>query len=146
MEIQTLSNLHASVLMSTSSWRFPSTPLCISQVEQLVEELANKYSINQEKYPNILISLTEAVNNAIIHGNGCDECKCVEIALEENKTCITISVKDEGPGFDPDKVNDPTLPENLSKDGGRGIFLIKQLCDRVQYEHNGSEVKMWFDL
>lgn len=147
MEIQTLiSNQKVAVLMSNSTWRFPSTPLCIGEIEQLVEQLAAKYCIAQDKYPNILISLTEAVNNAIIHGNGCDECKCVQIDIEEQPQCITVIVKDEGQGFDPEKVNDPTLPENVAKDGGRGIFLIKQLCDRVHYERNGSEVKMSFDL
>ncbi|MEP7267636.1 MAG: ATP-binding protein [Saprospiraceae bacterium] len=132
--------------MSSSTWRFPSTPHSIGEIENLVEQLASKYCISQDKFPNILISLTEAVNNAIIHGNNCDECKCVHIEIEQRPNQITLIVRDEGFGFDPDKVDDPTLPENIAKAGGRGIFLIRQLCDKVNYESNGTEVKMSFDI
>ena len=127
----------------TNYWRFPSTPGCISELEQLVDHLASKYHISQDKYPNILISLTEAVNNAIIHGNHCDECKCVHVQIEEQLHGLTLTVRDEGCGFDPNDVDDPTLPENIAKTGGRGIFLIKQLCDGVRYEANGTEVSVW---
>ena len=144
-EIQTISNLNSQSLMN-SYWRFPSSPECISEIEKLVDDLSGHYHFTQDKYPNILISLTEAVNNAIIHGNHCDECKCVHVHLEENPHGLTLVVRDEGCGFDPETVKDPTLPENIANSGGRGIFLIKQLCDRVYYEANGTEVKMSFDF
>ncbi|MEO5583117.1 MAG: ATP-binding protein [Saprospiraceae bacterium] len=127
-------------------WRFPSSPRCIYDIELLVEHLASTYHISQDLYPNILISLTEAVNNAIIHGNQCDECKGVHVEIEPRTQGLTLIVRDEGGGFNPDHVNDPTLPENISKSGGRGIFLIKQLCDRVLYDDNGCTVRMSFDF
>jgi len=145
MEIQTTSDLNTSVLMN-KYWRFPSSPGCISEIERLVEQLAEKYHISEDKYPNILISLTEAVNNAVIHGNHCDECKCVHVEVEEYQRGLTVIVRDEGCGFNPDNVQDPTLPENIAKAGGRGIFLIHQLCDRVRYDANGTAVKMSFDF
>lgn len=147
MEMQTLiSNQPQTILMSSNTWQFPSTPTCIGEIERLVEQIATRHGISEDKYPNILISLTEAVNNAIIHGNRCDECKCVHIEVHENPHSLTLVVRDEGTGFDPEQVDDPTLPENISKSGGRGVFLIKQLCDHVCYECNGTEVKMSFDL
>ncbi len=144
MAIQTISKVYSPIGMN--SWQFPSSPGSIAEIEQLVAYLASKFKISEDKYPNILISLTEAVNNAIIHGNHCDECKCVHVHLEENPHGLTLVVRDEGCGFDPEAVKDPTLPENIANSGGRGIFLIKQLCDRVYYEANGTEVKMSFDF
>jgi serine/threonine-protein kinase RsbW len=146
MAIQIINKPLTAHNMSSSIWRFPSTPTCIGEVERLVESLASKYHISEDKYPNILISLTEAVNNAIIHGNHSDECKCVHIEIHEQPQSLTVVVRDEGEGFNPDHVVDPTLPENIAKTGGRGIFLIKQLCDQVRYGSNGREVKMSFDL
>lgn len=145
MEIQSISEPGTRTLMSTY-WRFPSTPGCITDIEKLVEYLAEKYQISAEKYPNILISLTEAVNNAVIHGNHCDECKCVHVEVEVQPQSLTLTVRDEGCGFDPANVDDPTLPENIAKAGGRGIFLIHQLCDRVRFDANGTSVRMSFDF
>jgi serine/threonine-protein kinase RsbW len=112
----------------TNYWRFPSTPGCISELEQLVDHLASKYHISQDKYPNILISLTEAVNNAIIHGNHCDECKCVHVQIEEQLHGLP-SPSETKAGFDP---NDGCHSLKYRQTGGRGIFLIKQLCDGVR--------------
>lgn len=145
MAIQIINDIKSPGLMNTY-WRFPSSPGCISDVERLVDHLAATYHISQDKYPNILISLTEAVNNAIIHGNQCDDCKCVHVEVQPQHQGLTLIVRDEGCGFNPDKVDDPTLPENIAKTGGRGIFLIKQLCDRVFYDDNGCTVRMCFDF
>ncbi|MBP6625564.1 MAG: ATP-binding protein, partial [Chitinophagaceae bacterium] len=68
------------------------------------------------------------------------------VQIEEQLHGLTLTVRDEGCGFDPNDVDDPTLPENIAKTGGRGIFLIKQLCDGVKYEANGTEVRMSFDF
>ncbi len=145
MEIQIISKLESPNL-TPSYWRFPSSPSSIAEIEQLVNYLSTNFNISEDKYPNILISLTEAVNNAIIHGNHCDACKCVHVHLEENPQGLTLIVRDEGCGFDPESVKDPTLPENVANTGGRGIFLIKQLCDRVFYVDNGCTVKLCFDF
>ena len=97
-----------------------------------------------ERYPDILISLTEAVNNAIIHGNKADESKKVKIDMQEEKSGIAVSVTDEGQGFDPEEVPDPTSPENLECCGGRGVFIMSSLADKLSYINNGTTVKMYF--
>lgn len=124
--------------------RLPSHPQSISKVEPFVKKIAARYSISKDKYPNILISLTEAVNNAITHGNKNDQQKFVNIKLKESKSGLFIRVKDEGCGFNPEGLPDPTAPENLECCGGRGVFLIKELTDKVKYLDNGCTVEMHF--
>ena len=126
--------------------RLPSCPKSIVEVEAFVKELSEKFNISQDKYPNILISLTEAVNNAILHGNRKDEKKYVKIASAQTLVGIKLSVSDEGTGFDPAAVPDPTATENIDCCGGRGVFLIRQLSDQVSYFNNGSTVEMHFRL
>ena len=126
--------------------RLPSNPRNVCQVESFVQRIMEKYRISPDVYGNILISLTEAVNNAIIHGNRKDESKTVQIHLSQNNGHIAIRVSDEGRGFDYKSIPDPTAPENISKCGGRGVFLMQQLCDRVHFHDNGRTVEMQFRL
>lgn len=84
--------------------------------------------------------MVEAVNNAIIHGNKLDETKNVFVEYEINNGELLFSVKDEGNGFNYHNIPDPTLPENLEKPHGRGIFLISHLVDEVRFEDNGSKI------
>jgi serine/threonine-protein kinase RsbW len=127
--------------------RLSSDPRSVSRVETFVERIAQKYKIAPDIYGNILISLTEAVNNAIIHGNGNDMSKTVEVKLtEEDLDSIAFQVRDEGRGFDYNNLPDPTSPENLTRIGGRGVFLMHQLSDRVDFQDNGSTVEMRFSL
>ncbi len=113
----------------------------ICELEKFVQVLSKLYDIRPERYPDILISLTEAVNNAIIHGNGENMTKnvLVEHSYREN-TGLTLEISDEGSGFDYKSIPDPTRVENLEKEGGRGVFLMKQLCDRMQFANNGRTV------
>ena len=124
--------------------KLPSHPRNVSQVESFVQKIVEKYRISPDVYGNILISLTEAVNNAIIHGNRKDESKTVEIQLSQNNGHIAILVSDEGRGFDYQSIPDPTAPENLTKCGGRGVFLMQQLSDRIHFHDNGRTVEMQF--
>lgn len=126
--------------------RLPSNPRNVCQVESFVQRIMEKYRISPDVYGNILISLTEAVNNAIIHGNRKDESKTVQIQLSQDKGHLAILVSDEGRGFDYQSIPDPTAPENLSKIGGRGVFLMQQLCDRIHFHDNGRTVEMQFRL
>lgn len=123
-----------------------SDPKQIYEVEFFVKNFAKDLKIDDNIYPNILISVTEAVNNAIIHGNQKDADKDVVIKLKKDEKTLTIYVSDQGEGFDPDNVPDPTLEENLEKLGGRGVFLIQQLSDLVNYSNNGRTVEMQFYL
>lgn len=125
--------------------RLPSTPNSIKDIEIFVQDLATRYPLGPEIYPNVLISLTEAVNNAICHGNKYDEKKFVNIAIKEKSRGFAIRVSDEGPGFNPVEVPDPTTKENITKLGGRGVFLIRQLSDNVQFLNKGRTIEMHFN-
>lgn len=116
----------------------------LSQIEQLIDSICEKHYISEDNYGNILIALTEAVNNAIVHGNKQDPSKKVNLVLETTNTDVFFLVKDEGDGFDFNRVPDPTLPENLDKLNGRGVFLMKSLADEVSFEENGSLVRLKF--
>jgi serine/threonine-protein kinase RsbW len=123
-----------------------SDPRKISEVEFFVKKFAKDLDIAEDVFPNILISVTEAVNNAIIHGNQRNSNKDVKIELSTNSAILTIKVSDQGSGFDPGNVPDPTLEENLDKLGGRGVFLIQQLSDNVLFKNNGRTVEMKFNI
>lgn len=126
--------------------RLPSEPQSIARVEQFVTIIAQRYRLNEDKHGDILISLTEAVNNAIIHGNCEDKSKKVKVSIHENKNKLAIQVSDEGCGFDYKKVPDPTKEENLCKCGGRGVFLMQHLSDNICFRNGGRTVEMQFNL
>jgi len=123
-----------------------SDPKNVARVESFVEHLVDKYGISPDVYGNILISLTEAVTNAIIHGNDNDQTKTVQVRLKKQKDRLAFLVSDEGGGFDFDNLPDPTAPENLLKIGGRGVFLMRQLSDDVVFYDNGSTVEICFRI
>jgi serine/threonine-protein kinase RsbW len=91
-----------------------------------------------------MISVIESVNNAIVHGNKSDSTKNVSLSLSFQENAIQFYVEDEGNGFDYNNLPDPTSPENLDNPGGRGIFLIKNLCDEVDFANSGRTVTLTF--
>lgn len=133
---------------AVKSIKFSSNPQNIAIVEKFIDDLRSELNIGDDVYGNILISMTEAANNAIIHGNGSDESKEVEIQyeLDSRGKNLTFIIKDEGPGFDYNNLPDPTEPENLEKTSGRGVFLIMQLADVVVFSNNGATVEMQFRI
>lgn len=126
--------------------KLTSKPGNVSAVEPFVEKLVNRYNLSPDKQCNILISLTEAVTNAIVHGNCKEENKTVQVKSRKERDCISVRVTDEGNGFDFDSIPDPTAPENLCKCGGRGVFLMRQLSDNISFYNNGSTVEMRFKI
>ncbi len=118
----------------------------LSKAEEILAQIAEKTELSEEIYGNILLSLSEAINNAIIHGNKMAEEKYVTVTYEIDKNCIEITVSDQGEGFDPSNIPDPTLPENLEKETGRGLFIIKTLSDKLEFLNNGTTLKMRFNL
>jgi serine/threonine-protein kinase RsbW len=118
----------------------------VSQVEPFVEKMVNRYNLSPDKQCNLLISLTEAVTNAIVHGNCEEESKTVQVRLKKERDCIAVRVSDEGAGFDYNHLPDPTSPENLCKCGGRGVFLMRQLSDQLRFHNNGSTVELRFKI
>ena len=113
-------------------------------VETLIDSVTNEIGIRQENYGKILISTLEAVNNAILHGNESDPAKSVEIEVTFIKKELKIKVTDEGHGFKPDMLPDPTFPENLESLNGRGVFLMSQLADEIKFSKKGNSVLMKF--
>ena len=116
----------------------------LTDVELLIDTVCEDLSLNEDHYGNILIAVTEAVNNAIIHGNNYNSEKRVKIHAEMKDEKVVFIVEDEGVGFDYTNLPDPTAPENLEKPDGRGIFLMKNLSDEVIVDHNGSKVSITF--
>jgi serine/threonine-protein kinase RsbW len=113
-------------------------------IESFIDNAKDKFHLEDDIYGNIMIAVTEAVNNAIKHGNSGNNKKNVFLSLTLEESIIKFVVKDEGPGFDYENLPDPTSPENLEKPGGRGIFLMKHLSDEVAFKNKGAIVEMSF--
>jgi len=116
----------------------------ISVVEKLVDEVCEEFKIREDFYGNILISLTEAVNNAIVHGNKLDPDKKVKVKFCADNEIMRFTIEDEGPGFDYDNLPDPTAPENIEKPNGRGVFLMRNLADNCNFLDDGRVVQIEF--
>jgi len=116
----------------------------ISEVEKLIDIVCEDLKLDEDNYGNILIAVTEAVNNAIIHGNQNNPIKLVEITVDKITNEVIFSITDQGGGFDFTNLPDPTAPENLEKPDGRGIFLMKNLSDKVEFFDEGKKVCITF--
>jgi serine/threonine-protein kinase RsbW len=127
--------------------QLPSKLESITTVENFIDNLSEKYSFSEETYANVLTCLSEAVINAIVHGNKQDETKKVYLNLEivENKRLI-FTIADEGQGFDYNNLPDPTSPENLENYSGRGVFIIKKLADQCIFNTIGNELELHFKI
>lgn len=113
-------------------------------VESVIDSVTNEIGINKENYGKILISTLEAVNNAIVHGNKSDPLKNVDILFSFHETELKVRITDEGTGFKPETVPDPTVPENIEALSGRGIFLMSRLSDGIEFNEKGNCVTMTF--
>jgi serine/threonine-protein kinase RsbW len=118
----------------------------LSEIENFIDDVCEHYQFGEDHYGNILIALTEAVNNAIRHGNQLDPNKKVNLNMKTTPKDVEFTITDEGPGFDYKSVPDPTLPENLEKLSGRGIFLMRSLADNVDFEKNGTVIRLRFSV
>jgi serine/threonine-protein kinase RsbW len=124
----------------------PSQIDSITEIEALIDDVCDRYCIGEDYYGNILIALTEAINNAITHGNKLNPNKKVNLDMETHHNELNFIIKDEGDGFDYNNIPDPTLPENITKLSGRGVFLMKSLADEVAFEENGTKVMLKFTV
>jgi serine/threonine-protein kinase RsbW len=134
---------------------FTSTFEMLDFVQVVTDHVGQTVGLDEDAQHYVDVAVRECVINAIKHGNGNDTGKRVFVefstanAAEDNaenaKAVLTIRVRDQGPGFDPDTVADPLAPENLLKASGRGIFLIRSFMDEVQLRsapEGGMEVRM----
>jgi anti-sigma regulatory factor (Ser/Thr protein kinase) len=113
-------------------------------VENVIDDIMKSIGISQDNYGKILVSTLEAVNNAITHGNKLNPAKRVGIIIALKNKELNIQVSDEGVGFRPDQVPDPTIPENIEALNGRGVFIMSKLADEISYSDTGSTVTMIF--
>jgi serine/threonine-protein kinase RsbW len=113
-------------------------------VENAVDTITRDAGINKENYGKILVSVMEAVTNAIVHGNELDKKKFVDIEIILEKSSLKVTVVDQGKGFRPAEVPDPTETENLEKVNGRGVFLMSRLADEIEFNKKGNSVTMTF--
>jgi len=132
--------------MNTINIDIPSLPENIRIVESFIDNVKDKYSLSDDVYGNVMIAVTESVSNAISHGNNGEKTKNVSLTMVLEDSSIKFTVTDQGAGFDFNNLPDPTSPENLDKPGGRGIFLMKNLCDEVSFCEEGNSVELTFYL
>lgn len=116
----------------------------IPEIERFLVKVNRRLHLDEVQFNKLFIATTEAVNNGILHGNKGDPEKKVTVICEVGARAVTVRVRDEGLGFDRKKVRNPLLKENLLRENGRGIFLMRTLMDTVQYAltREGAEVVM----
>lgn len=134
------------VLAENQKLLIPSKSENIVLVEKLVDDVCDLFDIKEDIYGHILVALTEAVNNALQHGNKTNPNKNIEVTFKVKNNVLCFTVKDQGPGFDFTNLADPTDPKNIEKPTGRGIFLMKHLSDNVSFEDKGTKVVLEFNL
>lgn len=125
-----------------------STPKNIVRVEKFLETVQEHVALDEIQIHKVMVALTEAVNNAIVHGNKADSRKKVFVSCEVLPGWLLFVINDQGKGFRPEKVANPLKEENLLRESGRGIFLMRTLMDRVEFEalKSGYQVRLWLDL
>lgn len=116
----------------------------IQEVEELINGIFEDYELSVDYYGNMLVALSEAVNNAIKHGNKLDESKNVDITFKHRGDDYQFTISDQGEGFDYTNIPDPTSPENIEKLEGRGIYLMKHLADEVNFLDHGKTIELIF--
>jgi len=124
----------------------PSQLEALSRVEQFSSDIANKLKLNDDQKDNLAIAVTEVVGNAIVHGNNHDPQKNVSICFKIKPKWVEVSVTDQGPGFKPSQLDNPLDPENVMKESGRGIFILKSIMDDVQFSFSPRGTTVTFKM
>lgn len=120
----------------TYTLKIPSSQEYLAQADKFLEDCLKEKGLSNDTIADLAISSTELINNAIVHGNKLDPDKQVTIILEFQNSSLTISIADQGSGFNPDEIPNPIADENLLKEAGRGIFIVRSLVDDLQIENN----------
>ena len=126
------------------SYTLDSTLDSVNVAEQRAEEFAAKLGFSEDSCQRIAMSVREAAVNAVLHGNAYDPKKKVSVSYETHGDTLVIRIADQGGGLDPTAVPDPLAPENLLKQSGRGIFLIRSFMDEVRFRDlaPGTEITL----
>lgn len=118
----------------------------LEKVERYVRDIAKISSCREETGHNILLVLTEAVTNAVVHGNRQQQDKVVAITAEISSDCIVLTIRDQGDGFDPKKIPNPLDEKNILKSSGRGVWLMHEFSSKVRFLNGGRTVVLTFEL
>jgi len=126
----------------------PSDKSLLPALDEFIVGVAKEAGLSHEKFNNLSLSFSEAVSNSIIHGNKNDPDKRIRITVKVDNSKMIIIIKDQGKGFNPDSIQDPTKPENLLKESGRGIHIIKSFVDELKYNftNEGTETILVLNL
>jgi serine/threonine-protein kinase RsbW len=116
----------------------------LERFDAFITQLSSDAELSEDQFEALQLTASEAVTNAMKHGNGMDESKKVHVHAELLPDMLRLSVEDEGDGFDPQSLPDPLDPANLLKPSGRGVFLMKTYCDEVIHSKGGRMVTLAF--
>ncbi len=120
----------------------PSNTLAARAIQLRIVDLLESHDYPSHDVMGVRLALEEVLMNAIKHGNKKDPAKTVRIKYEVTLERVCVEVEDQGDGFRPEDVPDPTLPENLERPGGRGVFLIQRFMSSVEYNPRGNQVRV----
>ena len=126
--------------------KLKSVPESINQIERLIEEICEDYNLNHNYLGCITVALTEAFTNALEHGNKRNSEKIIDMNFQKTSSGLYFNVKDEGEGFDYQKIPDVKDDGKEKSFPGRGIFLIKTLADDVNFIGKGNEIEIGFKI
>ena len=118
---------------------YPSIPETVAEIDSFLDQRLRAAGFPDDMLADVAVSVSEVVNNAVVHGNGRNPDKQVLLDLEIKTDRVTISVQDQGNGFDPDALPDPVASENLMRDVGRGLFIVRAYMDEVHFQKVGGE-------
>ncbi len=119
-------------------------PNLLQEIESMAERSAVLAGLSEEERDSLAIAVTEVGNNAIIHGNKRDPNKQVHLNIDVHDGEICVVIRDEGVGFNPDTLSNPLDPENLLRENGRGIFIVRSLMDEIRFDFakGGTEITL----
>ena len=126
------------------SYRMESTLESVNKAEEMADQISSQAGFDEDTRGGISMAVREAMINAVLHGNAYDPAKRVNLTFEQNGQELIITITDEGKGLNPDEVPDPLAPENLLKQSGRGIFLMRAFMDEVRFRKldPGTEITL----
>jgi len=126
----------------------PSDPNLIPSVDEFIFDKITSLNLKEDTLSNLSLAASEALSNAMVHGNKLDPNKDVTVSIKISENKLILCIKDEGDGFDPNSVPDPTKPENIMRDSGRGIHIMRSFIDQVSYNFSseGTELKLVINL
>lgn len=127
---------------------FNSNPENLPIIEEFILNITENLNLSETIQNNIELVVAEAAANCILHGNKNDASKKVDVNITKKPKKLVITFQDEGEGFDPDKVPDPTVPENILKGSGRGLHIMRSLVDKLEYKFlkGGTRIIITFNI